>query len=96
MGITDSLTSLAVARSGTGDRIYVVATNGSDLWVASANNTGDAENATMWPKAGGGDFSNAHKNIAIVPYQGADKVLVVYAKDPGGSGSDGVARASRA
>ena len=78
-----------MARSGAGDRIYVIATNGANLYVSSANNTGDAENVTAWPSevnVSGVDPTA----VTIVPYQGTDEVLVVYTKDMGGTGSDGV------
>ncbi|NIQ91673.1 MAG: DUF2341 domain-containing protein, partial [Deltaproteobacteria bacterium] len=89
VGINGTISKVAVARSGAGNRIYVVATNGSDLWVAAANNTGDAANVTAWPSEV--NVSNVDPTaVAIVPYQGSDEVLVVYTKNLGGSGSDGV------
>jgi hypothetical protein len=89
VGINGTISKVAVARSGAGNRIYVVATNGSDLWVAAANNTGDAANVTAFPNEV--TLSSVDPTaVAIVPYQGADEVLVVYTKNLGGSGSDGV------
>ncbi|MGD9034531.1 MAG: DUF2341 domain-containing protein, partial [Desulfobacteraceae bacterium] len=89
VGITNTLTMLAVARSGAGDRIYTIASNGANLYVSAANNTGDAENVTAFPSPV--NESNVDPTaVAIVPYQGTDEVLVVYTKNMGGSNADGV------
>ena len=90
VGITENLDSIAVARSGAGEgRIYLIGRNGTNLWVCSANQSGDAANVTAWPKELPDDklYPTA---VVIVPYQDTDKVLVVYTRDPGGSSSDGV------
>ena len=89
VGITNTLTRIAVARSGTGDRIYVIATNGSTLSVSSANNTGDAVNIASWSSCIN-DSKAASTAVAIVPYQSSDEALVVYTRDEGGTSKDGL------
>ncbi|MGD2271665.1 MAG: fibronectin type III domain-containing protein, partial [Desulfobacterales bacterium] len=82
--------SLAVARSGAGDRIYVVGMFNNDfLRVYSADQTGDADGVTTWTKEVNDSSVNPDK-VAIVPYQSADEVLVIYTLDGGGTNNDGV------
>jgi hypothetical protein len=83
-------TDVAVARSGGGDRIYVVGQFNSDyLRIYVADQTGDADSGTTWTQRVN-DTGADPTHIAVVPYQGADKVLAVYQHDGGGTGSDGV------
>ena len=79
---------LAVARSGGGDRIYVVGRFNAYLRIYSADQTGDAQNVTSWTNHL--DQDRGAQNVAMVPYQGTDEVLVVYTRDAGGSTNDGV------
>ena len=88
-GVNGTLTNIAVARSGAGDRIYVIASSASTLYVSSANNTGDAVNVTAWTSEDN-DSKAAPIAVAIVPYQSTDQVLVVYTRDEGGTAKDGV------
>jgi hypothetical protein len=82
-------TEVAVARSG-GDRIYVVAQFNSDfLRMFRADQTGDADTPTTWTQVVN-DTGADPAYVGIVPYEGADKVLVVYQHDGGGTGNDGV------
>lgn len=90
-----SHSALAVARSGSGDRIYFVGQFNDDfLRIYSNDNTGDATSTTTWWREL--EDSTAGRAVAdtiyisISPYQNADKVLVVYTKDLGGTASDGV------
>jgi len=80
----------AVARSGGGDRIYVVGQFNNDfLRIYRADQTGNATTGTSWTKVLE-DQSVNPTAVTIVPYQGIDKVLVVYTLDAGGTNNDGV------
>jgi hypothetical protein len=84
-------TAVAVARSG-GNRIYVAGQYNSDYFrVFSANQIGDAQNTPNldWTQEIN-DTGCDPTYITAVPYEGVDKVLVVYQNDGGGTGNDGV------
>ena len=86
---------VAVARTPSSNRIFMIINSGNtdnELRVYSADQTGDAENITSWTGEVTTEDSNITTNtgVAIVPYNNADKVLVIYSRDPGGPGSDGV------
>ncbi|MGD8989249.1 MAG: DUF2341 domain-containing protein, partial [Syntrophobacterales bacterium] len=66
---------LVVARSGTGDRIYVATGAGDRLRIYSADQTGDAQNVTSWTEEHNG--KDSPEDIAMVPYQGSDQVLLI-------------------
>jgi hypothetical protein len=84
-------TNVAVARSG-GNRIYVVGQYNSDFFrVFSANQIGDAQNTPDFDWEQEINDTGADPTyVAAVPYEGVDKVLVVYQHDGGGTGNDGV------
>ena len=66
---------VVAARSGSGDRIYVACAAGDRLRIYSANQTGDAENITSWTTEI--DAKESPEDIAMVPYQNSDKVLLI-------------------
>ncbi|MGD8706783.1 MAG: hypothetical protein PVI84_14840, partial [Syntrophobacterales bacterium] len=68
-------TELVVARSGTGDRIYVATGAGDTLRIYSADQAGDAENVTSWTEEH--SAKDSPEDIAMVPYQNSDEVLLL-------------------
>jgi hypothetical protein len=66
---------VVVARSGGEDRIYVASAAGDRLRIYSADQTGDAENITSWTVEL--DAKESPEDIAMVPYQNSDQVLVI-------------------
>jgi len=66
---------VVAARSGGGDRIYVACAAGDRLRIYSANQTGDAENITSWTTEL--DAKESPEDIAMVPYQNSDQVLLI-------------------
>ncbi len=82
--------TLAVARSGSGNRIYVIGRDNKNLNAYRADQSGDAQDITSWTQVVNGSDQGGTTNVALVPYQGADKVLWVYTRNQGGTNSDGV------
>ena len=85
--------SVAITRTPSADRMYVATQDSGELEVWSADDTGDAAGVTGWTDDIGGAESQVDKaggKVALTPYNDTDEVLVLYEKDPGGTGSDGL------
>ncbi|KPK34237.1 MAG: hypothetical protein AMK70_08090, partial [Nitrospira bacterium SG8_35_1] len=80
---------VSVTRAPSSDRIWVSGREGAELVVYSADQTGDADGVSSWTGEVTTEDSNVTNYTSLTSYGSADKVLVVYVRDPGGTGSDG-------
>jgi len=81
---------VSIVRGDFADRVYAAWANGATnglTWSSTVEPGDIAASNSHDGQGGGGSRLVAH---TLVPYAGADKVLLVYAKDPGGSNSDGL------
>ncbi|HSE35348.1 MAG TPA: hypothetical protein VLB83_04465 [Candidatus Paceibacterota bacterium] len=84
---------VSITRTPYTGRVWVAVRNAAELEVWSANTAGDVTSSmTFTDEVAGGD-ANLVGEVTMVPYSSgvaADRVLVIYARDPGGTGSDGI------
>ena len=85
-----ALMGLSVTRAPSSNRIWVSGRDGLELLVYSADQTtGDADDVSSWTGEVTTEESRVTNYTTLTAYGSTDKVLVVYVRDPGGTGSDG-------
>ncbi|MDL1983033.1 MAG: DUF4347 domain-containing protein, partial [Deltaproteobacteria bacterium] len=82
-------TGVSVTRTPSSDRIWVSARDDAELVVYSADQIGDADGVSSWTGEVTTEDSYVTYYTTLTAYGSADKVLVVYVRDPGGTAGDG-------